>query len=263
MTALVACNQADFAAALLDPTLACPDGLVAWNGSDPAARLAVHRNNVVSSLIDALADTFPVTQELVGTEFFRAMASLFVRQCPPRSRVLAQYGDRFADFIDGFAPARSVPYLSDVARLEKARVRAYHAADVDPVAAEAVGAAMASGDDVGRLRLVCHPSVSTLVSGFAIVSLWAAHQGEGDLATVDPAVPESALVVRAGLDVLVLRLPPGAAEFVTAIQHNRDLDAAANLAASAVAAFDLSIVLALLLSHSALTSIHLPRRDAS
>ena len=67
-------NQALFAATLLDPTLPCPPGLTAWNGSDLTRRLAVHRNNVVVSLVDALADTFPVTQQLVGEDFFRTMA---------------------------------------------------------------------------------------------------------------------------------------------------------------------------------------------
>lgn len=88
------------------------------NGSDPTARLAVYRNNVVGSLIDALADAFPVAQQLVGVAFFRAMAGVFARQAPPRSRILAHYGEGFAEFIEGFEPARSVPYLADVARLE-------------------------------------------------------------------------------------------------------------------------------------------------
>ena len=79
MTLAAVGSQAAFAAALLYPARPCPPGLHAWNGSDPAARLAVYRNNVVSSLIDALADTFPVVQQLVGEEFFRAMAGVFAR----------------------------------------------------------------------------------------------------------------------------------------------------------------------------------------
>ena len=71
-------QQAQLALALLDPGAACPPGLRSWNGSDPGARFAVHRNNVVVSLIDALADGFPVTQELVGEAFFRAMARVHV-----------------------------------------------------------------------------------------------------------------------------------------------------------------------------------------
>jgi hypothetical protein len=112
-----------FADSLLAMPPACPPGLTAWNRSDPARRFAVYRNNVMVSLIDALADSFPVTQALVGEEFFRAMAGVFARAHPPRSPVMAHYGDGFAGFIEDFQPAASLPYLADVARLEMLRVR--------------------------------------------------------------------------------------------------------------------------------------------
>ena len=67
-------TQAAFAAALLDPQRPCPEGLFSANGADPASRFAVYRNNVQSSLINALADSYPVVLQLVGDEFFRAMA---------------------------------------------------------------------------------------------------------------------------------------------------------------------------------------------
>ena len=254
-----ACSQADFAATLLDPDRDCPAGLRAWNGSDPTARLAVYRNNVLSSLVDALADTFDVTQQLVGADFFRAMAAVFVRQAPPRSRVLALYGEDFPAFIEHFEPARSVAYLADVARLEWARVRAYHAADAEPVAAEAVSLALGAGPRMAELRLVCHPSLAALASRHAVVSLWAAHQGAGELEAVDVDLPECAVVVRPGLDVLVLSAPAGAAEFVAALQQGHNLGDAAAVAAGAVPAFDLAATLSLLLSHRALTAIHLPQ----
>lgn len=260
MTAALAMPQADFAAALLDPALACPQWLRAWNGSDPAARLAVHRNNVVASLQGALAETFPVVQELVGIEFFRAMAAVFVRQSPPRSRILAHYGQEFPDFVERFEPAGSVPYLADMARLEMARVRAYHAADAAVLASEAVSLALVSGDRIGELRLVCHPSVSVVSSRHAVVSLWAAHQDGGDLGSIDIDQPEEAIILRDGLDVLVLRLPPGGAEFVKALLLGSPLAAAGAAAAAAVPAFDLSAILALLMGRGALTSIHLPAR---
>ncbi len=254
-------HLAAFAAALLDPDRTCPEGLRAWNGSDPGARLAVYRNNVLGSLVDALAATFPVVQELVGESFFRAMASVFVRRSPPRSRVLAHYGFDFPPFIAQFEPARQVPYLADVARLEVARVRAYYAADAEAVAAEAVAVALAAGGDrIGELQLVLQPSLSTVESPHAVVSLWAAHQGEGELGAVDVDVPECAFVVRPGLDVLVLKAPAGAAAFVAAIRQGGRLGDAATLAADAAPAFDLTATLSLLLGHGALTSLHLPRR---
>jgi len=265
-TAPPAAVQAAFAATLLAPELPCPPGLKAWNGSDPAVRLAVHRNNVVSSLIDALADAFPVTQALVGAEFFRAMASVFVRRHPPRSRVLAHYGEELPGFIERFDPAASVPYLADVARLERARIRAYHAADVPPVQAEAVAAALACGEAVADLRLELHPGVSVLVSPYAVASLWAAHQtdDEGDIALVDPQAPESVLILREGLDVLVLVLAPGMAAFITALQQGAPLAAAAlpaqGHAADLATEFDLTAAVSLLMQRGAVTSLHIPEK---
>ena len=252
-------EEAGFAAALLAPALPCPLGLRAWNGSDPTQRLAVHRNNVMSSLIDALAASFPVTQELVGEEFFRAMAAEFVRRQPPRSRVLARYGDRLPDFIADFEPARSVPYLADLARLEFARIQAYHAADAETLSSAAAVAALSDGAAVGRLHVVCHPSVAVLASRFAIVSIWAAHQGQGDLAELDPLLPEAALVLREGLDVLVLSLPPGAERFVAALQQGRTLAEAVSHALAEAADFDLQALLTLLVRHGAICALHLPR----
>lgn len=253
-------SQADLAACLLEPTQAPPPGLVAWNGSDPAARLAVYRNNVVSSLIDALADTCPVVQAMVGVEFFRAMASVFVRQQPPRSCLLVRYGEDFPEFIDGFAPARVVAGLADLARLEVARVRAYHAADAEPVSAQLVAQALAVGDRVGELRLQLHPSVSLVESAHAVVSIWAAHQDDGELERIDVERAESALVLRAALDVVVLPLGPGGAAFVSALQQAQALGEAASHASESADDFDLSLTLALLLGHGALSSIHLPAR---
>lgn len=254
-------SHGDFAAALLDPQRAVPLGLRAWNGSDPKARLAVHRNNVVNSLLDALADTFTVVQQLVGTEFFRAMAVLFVRQAPPRSRVLAHYGREFPAFTAAFEPARGLPYLADVARLELARVMAYHAADADPASDEMVGLALASGERMGELRLVLHPSVATLASPHAVVSLWAAHQVDGDaIAKVDLAVPENALILRAGLDVLVLPAHRGMVGFVEAVRAGLNLGDAAARAMASAPDFDLTATLTQVLARGALSSIHLPPR---
>jgi hypothetical protein len=266
---VIPCQQQDFATALLDPQFAAPSGLRAWNGSDPAARLAVYRNNVVSSLVDALGETFPVVQELVGEEFFRAMAAIFVRERPPRSRVLAHYGGEFPSFVASFAPAGGLTYLADVARLELARVMAYHAADAEPVSDEVVALALGSGERMGELQMALHPSVHTLSSPHAVVSLWAAHQlgDEGEIGKVDVDVPERALILRAGLDVLVLPVPPATVAFVESIRAGLNLGDAASQAVSRAAEtgsdFDLTAILSPLLAHGALTSFHFPPRLSS
>ena len=256
-------REQDFYAALLDGGRAPPAGLVTWNGSDPAPRFAVYRNNVVASLIDALADAFPVTQELVGEAFFRAMARLYVGSEPPRSRVLAFYGATFPAFIDQFPPAAGVPYLADVARLEMLRVAAYHAADADPLAAEAIARAVADGDALLRLRIGLHPSAGVVQSRHAVVSVWAAHQGIGDLADVDWEVAEAALVVRPALDVEVIRLLPSDGGFVAALLCGARLARATEQAAAAAPDFDLPRALGVLIRARAVVSIDSQASGAS
>lgn len=246
-------SQSAFAQAVLNPALPCPAGLTTWNGSDPATRFAVYRNNVMVSLIDALADTYPVVQALVGEEFFRAMARVFVQAHPPRSRLMAYYGDQFADFVSRFAPANSVPYLADVARLEMARVRACHAADVPPVDTDTLHLALARPEQLTALTLVLHPSVQVLASPFAIYSLWAAHQGALCISSVDPGVPQAALVFRNALEVDTLELSAATAQFFTRLQAGASLLEATDCASTMDPDFDLTPTLGVLLRWQLIT----------
>lgn len=259
MQALAHATTHAFAGALLDSAGAVPAGLVAWNGSDPGLRFAVHRNNVRASLVAALADTFPVVRELVGEEFFTAMASRYVADEPPRTPVLAHYGEGFADWVQHFAPAACLPCLADMARLERARVRACHAADAPCLGADDIAARMsANSADASRLphcRLELHPSVSVLVSSHAIVSLWAAHQGQGRPQAVQRDHAEAALVLRIDDDAAVLRIPLAAAAFYRRLQQGQALGEAASVKD---ADFDLSESLATLIRHGALSAWHSP-----
>ncbi|MBU1363196.1 MAG: DNA-binding domain-containing protein [Gammaproteobacteria bacterium] len=248
-------NQFDFASALLDPDLPAPAGLTAWNGSDPAHRFRIYRNNVIVSLIDALADTFEVTQQLVGEDFFRAMARVYAYGHPPQSRLMAFYGASFPTFIASFPPAAALPYLADVARLEYLRVVAYHAADLPGIGSDEVAAALAEQATLPTLKVSLHPSLAVLASASAVVSLWAAHQGILELSTVTTDSPETALVLRHGLDVEVMQISPAAGAFISALQSGVSLGQAAAAVAAIEADFDLVGTLGLLLQKSAITAL--------
>lgn len=248
-------DQALFAQAVLDAQYECPKGLKTWNGSDPATRFAVYRNNVAVSLTDALADTFPVTQELVGEEFFRAMARAFIQEHPPRSRVLTWLGEAFPDFIESFSPAASVPYLSDVARLEMCRVHAYHAADIVPCDAQAINAFVSDPEKLPNLRLGLHPSLHVVHSRFAVFSLWAAHHGAMCISTVNPSMAETALIFRSGLDVEIVELPASAGLFIEQLRIGEKLSFAANATDSSDREFYLAGTMATLIRWQLITSI--------
>ena len=242
--------QKRFAAALLDRAKPVPDGI----RSRPERRFAVYRNNVHVSLIEALAARFPVCRALTGDEFFRAMARDFVTARPPRSPVLMTYGDDFGDFVDGFPPAAPVPYLGDVARLEAARTRAYHAEDAEPLAPAAF--ATIGPDELPGIRLALHPSVELVASRFPTVSIWEAHQSEAPrLDSVDLSQAEDALVVRPGLDVEIHRLPAGAYRFLRVLAAGHPLGQAAADAGAAVPEFDLVASFALLIRSEAVVRL--------
>ncbi|TFY91703.1 DUF2063 domain-containing protein [Pseudomonas kairouanensis] len=245
-----------FAKALLAPDLPCPDGLFSTNGADPASRFAVYRNNVYSALINALATAYPVTLQLVGDDFFRAMASLYIQAHPPAGPLISEYGNTLAEFIQGFEPAASVPYLADVARLERLRVRAYHAADCQPLDQHALLQALQGQTDLGRLRLQLAPSLGTLDSPYAVVAVWAAHQIEGGLATLNRWHAQGALVLRQGLAVKVFAIDSGSVVFINCLGRGTTLEQAVEQALAAAPEFDLHQCLTLLISYNAITHLH-------
>ena len=252
--------QHTWAQALLDPAQVVPNGLVTWNHSDPERRLAVYRNNVVVSLVDALAQTFPVTQQLVGEAFFRAMAQVFVRAHPPRTRVLAHYGHELPEFVAQFPPAAGLPYLADVARLEWQRLQALHAADAQPLDATSLSALLQDADALPSLRWQLAPSLHGLRSPHAAVSIWAAHQEDSGLAIedIDVARPEAALVFRSGWDVMVLQTTPGMVALVEGLLDNALFGEAIDQAFVAEPGFDLSQALAALIRHQLLIGTERP-----
>jgi len=244
--------ERDFAEAVLDAEAAVPPGVTREAGGVPARRFGVYRNNVYASLIDLLAGRFPVVVRLVGEEFFRAMARVYVTREPPASPVLIRYGAGFPRFIASFAPASPVPYLADTAALEWAWHKAYHAADAAPLAlGELAGATDRAGDAV----LSLHPSLSVVRSAYPIVSILEAHAPNGEATAIQLTRPEDALVARPRLEVEIRRLAPGGARFILALEEGRSMEDAANAASTETPDFDLTANLAGLFASSVITGI--------
>src|SRR5215475_9624701 len=166
-----------FASALLDPARATPAVAVAAAGKGAVKRYNVYRNNVTVSLINALAAVYPAVQRITGVEFFRAMARFHVRATPPTSPLLFEYGHDFPAFIAQYAHAQAMPWLADVARIERAWLDAYHAADAEPLAAEALAAI--PPERLAGAVFTAHPAMRLVRSRFAAVTIFAANRDEG------------------------------------------------------------------------------------
>lgn len=109
--------QCHFTHAVLEGEV--PAGLFAGRVSLDEA-LSVHRGTVIGALVNALRLSYPTVEALVGEQFFDQTCRVFTKANFPATASLAAYGDGFADFLARFAPAAALPYLADVARLDRA-----------------------------------------------------------------------------------------------------------------------------------------------
>ena len=154
-----------FASALIDPERATPTIVCGPGGKVAVKRYNVYRNNVTVSLIDALAAIYPAVQRITGVEFFRAMARFHVRATPPESPLLFEYGRQFPDFIEAYEYAAQMPWLADIARLERAWLDAYHAADAVQLSADTLAAIQP--ERLADVVFTPHPATRIVRSRFA------------------------------------------------------------------------------------------------
>jgi hypothetical protein len=244
---------AAFAGALLDPERPVPPPVAGPRGKAAGKRFGVYRNNVTVSLIDALAAAFPATRRITGPEFFRAMARFHVRATPPRSPLLFEYGHAFPDFIAGYEHARGMPWLADVARIERSWLDAYHAADAAPLAPARLAAI--PPERLGAAVLVAHPATRVVRSRHPAVSIFAANRADAPVGRIAATEPEDALVTRPAFDVAVRRLPPGGAAFVERLVAGAPLGAAVEAAVGEEPAFDLAAGIAGILEAGAFSGV--------
>jgi hypothetical protein len=242
-----------FAPALTDPDYQVPAGIVGPSGKGVVRRYSVYRNNVTVSLIDALVAVFPATQRITGAEFFRAMARFHIRATPPQSPLLFEYGRAFPDFIGHYDHAQGMPYLADTARIERAWLDAYHAADEPPLSSQTLAAV--PHDLLPDLTFIPHPAARIVQSAFSALSIFIANRGDGPVRRIESATAEDALITRPGNEVIVRQLPPGGAIFLMKLVAGNALGEAAAFAVETSSDFDLSANLAGMIDAGVFTAL--------
>jgi hypothetical protein len=198
---------------------------------DPALARAVsvHRNTAAKAAQDALAANYPVVRALFGDEPFDACAAAYVAAAPPRDPRLTAYGEGFAAFLRAYAPAEGMPYMPDVAALERLCTEALFAADAEPI-----DAARLMGGLEADLKLALHPAARFAVFETPAVSIWRAHR-EADEAALEALQwrGEAVLVTRPADRVEVQPIEGGAIAFLEACADGETVAAAAGVAVEA------------------------------
>jgi hypothetical protein len=246
-----------FAEAILFDDAPIPASVRAASGPAHASRFGVYRNNVVAGLINAVAARYPVVRKLLWDDAFNRVAHLYVTSEPPHSPVMLEYGDSFPQFLRNIGQSAASDYLADVAELEAARTRAYHAADATPLPRGAFAAL--APEDLPDLRLTLHPSLALLKWRFPVVSIWQANRQDNDNA-VSVWRPECALIARPHGQVEVRAISAGAYAFLAALAEGRTIGSAIARGMANVPCFDLAECFEALISAEVAIALELSDR---
>ena len=243
-------TQDQFRAALLDSAQPVPSGLQDANHGPAGRRFNVYRNNVAVSLTEAMHQAFPVISKLLGAQNMDGLAGMFLRQHPPASPLMMHYGEAFPGFLAGMQQLSHLGYLPDVARLELALRRSYHAADSTPIAPEELAI---EPEALMAATVEFAPAMELIRSDWPIASIWTFNTVDGS--PKPQAVAEDVAITRVEFDPEPHVLPPGGADWILALQAGETIGDAHEIAEGLFPSFDLGATLALLLQGGAIISL--------
>lgn len=161
-----------------------------------ADRWHVYAHGYAARLTEALGLEYSAIAGILGPEAFAALVARYVAVFPSRSFDLANAGDRLARFLEFDGLTVELPFLSDLARLERAVAVCFTAADAVPLDWEDLR--RSDPAEIATRRLGLAPGVRLVESPWPIVDLWAT-RFEEDLGTVSVPLedrPQRALVFR-------------------------------------------------------------------
>ena len=206
------------------------DAILDVRAAMASAGLEAYRRNVNAAWSGALAAAYPVVRRLVGEAFFAEAAARHAAANPSRSADLHEYGEPFASFLEVYAPARSLAYLPDVARLEWACHQSYHAADAPPFDLKALRRVTA--ESLGEIRFILHPATRLMRSSHPVVAIWEANQPGRDGAPARLEGPDHVVVRREALEVRVERIDAAEWRLLAGFSSGAGLQAASEALAA-------------------------------
>jgi hypothetical protein len=249
-------GQQLFAEALFAP--ACEEALAPQ--LKHAERFALYRGNLSATWAKALAAAFPVIKQLVGEEFFDALAREYGRAQPSGDGDLNRFGAKMGEFLQGFPHTSDLPYLPDMARLEWLLHRAHYAPSVETIDAQALAAI--PPEDIESATMALAPAVRLFASEWAVVPLWLAHHEQAEFPQ-DMQQPTQAIIVRPQWKTAVLEQSAAAWAALSVLQQGGTFGAALDEAFGRDEEFNVAAQLQQWLEQGVFSAVRLPVGEPS
>ena len=174
--------QSRFAATLAhqEPVGALIDLLSPVTGPAPTEGIEVYRGNTRNCRLRALQEIYPVCLRVLGADCFHAIAADYVTSVPSLHFDLNDEGHelprRLARIVGENPAFAALPWLSDLAELERLCHRVYYLPDDVPLDAEA----NLTDADPARLYPSLSRSISWLKADWPVHRIWEGHQNNAD-----------------------------------------------------------------------------------
>jgi hypothetical protein len=193
-------------------------------GADLAARIAVYTDGYPARVTEAVAESFPALANILGDG---SLAKLCERYRASLGSVPTNLNDVGADlphFLRTDPLTERLAFLPDLAELEWAVTRCFHAAAEDPF--DPIDCKDWSLDDWPRAQITFQPGLALLRSRWPLRALHATRNQDRSEIDVDlEQGGECVLVFRRDFEVAVEVVPPNEADAIEAFAEGATLEA--------------------------------------
>jgi hypothetical protein len=141
-----------------------------------AERIGIYADAYFLRLLGCLGEEFPATLAVLGAENFAALDKGYLLAYPPTEPSILYAGCYLADFLSDHPFAERWPFIAELARLERAVLDVFHAADAPALGIEALRAV--PSEEWPAVKLRAHPAVKVVRSEWRLADvLQAVEQG--------------------------------------------------------------------------------------
>src|SRR5262245_20168614 len=141
-------------------------------------RWHVYAHGYLARITEAAGLEYATIRRILGDGAFASLLERYLAVFPPRSFDLARVGDRLAVFLEFDRLTVELPFLPELARLERAISEAFVARDAAPAAW--TGLVKLGAGAVAGLRSARTPGVALLRSDWPLHEIWACRLEEDD-----------------------------------------------------------------------------------